>query len=136
MRKTPDGDRVLEGLERKSYLELVLFSIGELEHWSLYDPEMLPLTGDRIFDSASPEQKIVLLKDVTCSLLDPYLPIPKLTNVNEAAAYFPFAMLEQMIEDELSHRLEPISYQWREFLWPLFEEYCQWRKLKLRKTNR
>jgi hypothetical protein len=30
MWKTPDGDRVLEGLERESYIELVLFSIDEV----------------------------------------------------------------------------------------------------------
>ena len=130
MWRTSVGDRVLEGLERSFYVELVRFSIDELTQFDEINRlDLLPITGDRIFDSATLEQRIILMRDVLCALLDPSVEIPKHSNVNEAAAYFPFAVLRDRLELEIESELfddpNDSHFYWREFIWQMFEEYCR-----------
>jgi hypothetical protein len=62
-------------------------------------------TGDRIFDSASVEQKVVLLHQCLSALLKPDIPAPPLTNVMETAAFLPFAFLQMRIEEEIEDEM-------------------------------
>jgi hypothetical protein len=57
-------------------------------------------TGDRMFDIASFDQKVVLLHTCLSALLDPNVEMPKLNNVIEAA-YFPFTVLRTEIAIEI-----------------------------------
>jgi hypothetical protein len=130
MWRTSIGNRVLEGLERSFYLELMKFSIDELTQFNEIDRlDLAPITGDRIFDSATFGQRIILLHDVLCALLDPSVAIPKHNNVIEAAAYFPFAVLRDRLELEIESELfddpNDSDYYWREFIWLMFEKYSR-----------
>jgi hypothetical protein len=88
-------------------------------------------THDRIFDSASFHQKIVLLHACLSALLQPDIKAPEPTNVLEAAAYFPFAFLEAQIEEEIESEREGVfenedlRYYYRRLLWPVFEEFVR-----------
>lgn len=86
--------------------------------------------SDRIFDIASFEQKVVLLDRCLSALLKPDIESPMLTNVIEAAAYFPFAFLKMRLEDEIFMEEEgftqdeKLTYFYRDLLWKAFEAYC------------
>jgi hypothetical protein len=131
MWRTNIGDRVLEGSERSFYIELMAYAIDRLEEYdNAGDLDFAPITGDRIFDSANFGQKILLLRDSLAALIDPSIPTPKHQNTNEAAAYYPFAVLRDEIELEIeiensANPKEPWHYYWREFVWTVFEEYCR-----------
>ncbi|BAS59515.1 hypothetical protein NIES2135_09550 [Leptolyngbya boryana NIES-2135] len=98
--RTQLGDRILKGVEAKLYLTSMQYAIENLEDTrDLEEPEVL--TGDRLFDIADFEQKIVLLHRCLAALLSPEIESPMLSNVIEAAAYFPFAFLRMRLEDEI-----------------------------------
>jgi hypothetical protein len=81
MWRTNIGDRVLEGLERSFYIELMAYAIDRLEEYdNAGDLDFAPITGDRIFDSANFGQKILLLRDSLAALIDPSIPTPKHQN--------------------------------------------------------
>lgn len=134
MWKTPIGDRVLIGVEREFYIELILYSIDRIDEIIQRDDP--PLTGDRIFDSATSQQKIILMSNVLKALLDPSIETPKHQNINEAAAYYPFVVLRESVEDEIENEQlsgsdeEENKYYWRELIWKMFVAYCQaeWEK--------
>ncbi|BAS59541.1 hypothetical protein NIES2135_09300 [Leptolyngbya boryana NIES-2135] len=87
------------------------------------------LTGDRIFDIATFEQKVVLLYRCLSAFLDPTIEPPTLTNVIEAAAYFPFAFLQMRFGDEIYlekeglNEEESLKYFYRNLVWRGFEKY-------------
>jgi hypothetical protein len=60
-----------------------------------------PSTWDAVFDTAQPDQKIILLHQVLLALLDPKIPPPELTNVIEAAVYLPFQVMKIKVEEEI-----------------------------------
>jgi hypothetical protein len=128
MWRTPLGERVLTGVEKSFYVESTLYAIDRLTELNEFDGlDLLPLTGDRIFDSSTFAQKVILIRDALAALIDPSVEIPKHTNVNEAAAYFMFAILREAVEDEIKEGawVDDISYYWRELIWSAFEEYCR-----------
>ncbi|MBD1847032.1 hypothetical protein H6F89_27220 [Cyanobacteria bacterium FACHB-63] len=126
--RTQLGERVLEGVEAEVYLTAMQDAIEHLEDTrDLEEPEVL--TGDRIFDISSFEQKVVLLHQCLSALLDPNIEPPMLTNVVEAAAYFPFAFLKTRLGDEIylekegPHEEDSLRYFYRNLVWRAFEEY-------------
>ena len=90
MWNTNNGLRTLEGAEAEFYLEAMQAAVDYLKHYAEMDEELDIFTHDRIFDTASFEQKIVLLHRCLAALLDPSIEAPMLTNTVEAAAYFPW----------------------------------------------
>jgi hypothetical protein len=126
--RTQLGERILEGVEAEVYLTAMRDATEHLEDTrDLDEPEVL--TGDRIFDIASFEQKVVLLHRCLCALLNPEIEPPMLTNPIEAAAYYPFAFLKMRLEDEIWMEQEAVNqderlkYFYRSLLWKAFEEY-------------
>jgi hypothetical protein len=108
--RTHLGNRVLEGIEAEVYLSAMQSAIDMLEvEEDLEDSDYQ--TGDRIFDSASFHQKIVLLYRCLQALLDPKVPAPALTNVMEAAAYLPFVFLRR----EVSYEIETCHEEPKEY---------------------
>jgi hypothetical protein len=114
------GKRVLEGAEAKFYLH-ILQSAVEFSQEAVEFDEVEVITGDRIFDSASFEQRVVLWHRCLEALLKPGVPVPPLTNVLEAAAYFPFAWLTQRVEDEIAFaeciKQDDDPFYWRRLIW-------------------
>lgn len=98
---TSFGDRILEGVEAELYLTAMQVALDMIEMWAEESDEIYYPTGDRIFDGASIPQKTVLMHRCLQAMLDPNIPIPELTNVMEAAAYLPFAFLEDEIQYEI-----------------------------------
>lgn len=126
--RTQLGERVLEGVEAEVYLTAMQDALENLEDTrDLEEPEAL--TGDRMFDIASFEQKVVLLHRCLSALLNPAIEPPMLTNVMEAAAYFPFAFLKMRLGDEIYlekeglNQEESLRYFYRNLVWKAFEEY-------------
>lgn len=128
--RTNLGERVLQGVEAEVYLTAVQHSIEYLQDSRDFD-EIEVKTGDHIFDSASINQKIVLLHTCLTALLNPEIEAPPLTNVTEAAAYYPFAFLKLRVEDEImmgkeewsDDEGEEIKYFYRRLIWKVFEQY-------------
>jgi len=126
--RTHLGERVLKDVEAEVYLIAMQDAIEHLEDTrDLEEPEVL--TGDRLFDIASFEQKVVLLHRCLSALLKPEIESPMLTNVVEAAACFPFTFLNMRLEDEIYlereglNQDESLQYFYRNLLWRAFEEY-------------
>lgn len=128
--RTNLGERILQGVEAEVYLTAVQHSIEQLEDSRDLD-EVEVKTGDRRFDNASINQKIVLLHTCLTALLNPAIAAPPLTNVTEAAAYYPFAFLELRVGDEImmgkeewsDEEDEAIKYFYRRLIWKAFEQY-------------
>ena len=114
------GKRVLEGAEAKFYLHILQAAV-EFSQEAVEFDEVEVITGDRIFDSASFEQRVVLWHLCLEALLKPEVPVPPLTNVLEAAAYFPFAWLTQRVEDEIAFadcaEKDNDPFYWRRLIW-------------------
>ncbi len=126
------GDRILEGVEAELYLTAMQYAIDYLQDSAEYDEEFDVKTGDRMFDIASFDQKVVLLHRCLLALLSPEVKIPELSNLIEAAAYFPFAFLSARIEEEIElakgdwfeeDEGEDLRYFHRRLVWKAFEEY-------------
>jgi hypothetical protein len=127
--RTQLGERVLEGVEAEFYLEALHSAVDDLEVSE--DAEVEPdwKTGDRIFDTASFNQKVVVLHTCLAALLKPEVPAPKLTNVLEAAAYAPFAYVRDRVFEEIeaegvedfTEDEEAIKYGYRLLVWKPFE---------------
>ena len=99
------GLRVLQGVEAELYLTALQHTVAYLWDIVKLDDDLNVRTGDRIFDSASVEQKIVLLHQCLSALLKPDISAPPLTNVMEAAAFLPFAFLQMRIEEEIEDEM-------------------------------
>lgn len=114
------GKRVLEGAEAKFYLHILQAAV-EFSQEAVEFDDVEVITGDRIFDSASFEQRVVLWHRCLEALLKPEVPVPPLTNVLEAAAYFPFAWLTQRVEDEIAFadgiKQDDDPFYWRRLIW-------------------
>ena len=133
------ADRVLQGSEAALYLSAMQHAVEYLEDMADLDGEVGVSTGDRIFDGASFDQKVVLLHTCLAALLDPNVAMPDLTSVLEAAAYFPFAFLQQQIQEEIELEIseakqltpaeldqdEDFRYYYRRMLWQIFEEHIR-----------
>ena len=100
------GLRVLQGVEAELYLTALQHTVAYLWDMVKMDNDLDIRTGDRLFDSASIEQKIVLLHQCLSALLKPEIPAPPLTNVMEAAAFLPFAFLQMRIEEEVEDEMD------------------------------
>ncbi|MEP0915394.1 hypothetical protein NC981_01065 [Leptolyngbya sp. DQ-M1] len=128
--RTSLGERVLQSIEAEVYLTAVQHSVEYLQD-SLDFDEVEIKTGDRIFDSASINQKTVLLHTCLSALLRSAIEAPPLTNVTEAAAYYPFAFLKLRVGDEImmsqeewsDEEDEAIKYFYRRLIWKAFEQY-------------
>jgi hypothetical protein len=128
--RTNLGERILQGTEAEVYLTAVQHLIEHLEDSRDFD-EIEVKTGDHIFDTARTTQKIVLLHTCLTALLNPEIEAPPLTNVTEAAAYYPFAFLKLRVGDEImmskevwsDQEDEEIKYYYRRLIWKAFEEY-------------
>jgi hypothetical protein len=125
------GDRILDGIEAEVYLTAMQIAIDSLQDAIESDDEFEIKTYDRMFDLASFDQKVVLLHTCLSALLQPDVEIPELSNVLEAAAYFPFAFLRHQVEEEIvlsqdgwfEADQEGLQYFYRHLLWKAFEEY-------------
>ena len=105
------GLRVLQGVEAELYLTALQHTVTYLWDIVKLDDDLNVRTGDRIFDSASVEQKIVLLHQCLSALLKPDIPAPPLTNVMEAAAFLPFAFLQMRIEEEIEDEMNWVGQE-------------------------
>lgn len=128
--RTNLGERVLQGVEAEVYLTAVQHSIEHLQDSHDFD-DIEVRTGDRIFDAANINQKIVLLHTCLTALLNSEIEAPPLTNVTEAAAYYPFAFLRLRVGDEIrmgkeewsDEEDEEIKYFYRRLIWKAFEQH-------------
>lgn len=128
--RTNLGERVLQGVEAEVYLTAVQHLIEYLQDSRDLD-EIEVKAGDHIFDTASINQKMVLLHTCLTALLNPDIEAPPLTNVTEAAAYYPFAFLKLRVGDEIMMSQEEwsdgedeeIKYFYRRLIWKAFEQY-------------
>ena len=128
------GLRVLQGIEAEFYLAALQDAVDHLQEMEEHEMPSDVLTGDRIFDSASFNQKIVLLHQCLSALLDPEIPAPRLTNLMEAAAFFPFAFLKMRVADEAEEETilirngetvdseDTFLYQYRKLTWNAYTE--------------
>ncbi|MBD1847467.1 hypothetical protein H6F89_29520 [Cyanobacteria bacterium FACHB-63] len=129
--RTPLGVRVLEEVEAKFFLASVQQAIDYLQEMHTIGAEVEVETGDRIFDNASFNQKAVLLHACLSALLNSDVEAPTLTNVLEAAAYFPFAFVRMRIEEEIElakegwfeEDEEDLQYFYRSLTWEPFVKY-------------
>lgn len=127
--RTQLGERVLEGVEAEFYLEALHSAVDDLELSEDVEVEPEWRTGDRIFDTANFNQKVVLLHTCLEALLNPEIPAPTLTNVMEAAAYAPFVYVKQRVYEEVEadgvevfdENEEDIRYCFRLLVWKPFE---------------
>jgi len=124
------GVRTLEGVEAEFYLEAMQLAVDELEQYTEAEVELDFCTYDRIFDSASFEQKVFLLHRALTALLDPTSEPPALTNTLEAAAYFPFAYVRMRVAEEIECEEfeteadpEEFTYAYRQLVWQPFSVY-------------
>jgi hypothetical protein len=126
---TESGERILSGIEAQFYLKIMQAAVERLEEADRIGADLDWQTGDRIFDNASFVVKIVLLHASLSALLNPDVPAPKLTNVTEAAAFFPFAFLEFAISEEIDlardgefeDDLEHLKHYYRQMTWDTFK---------------
>ncbi|KOR37987.1 MULTISPECIES: hypothetical protein [Planktothricoides] len=135
------GDRVLEGYEAEFYLKVLQTSfltdwdifVFEEERNDLKDFQLWANTGNNFFHRASFNQQIYLINFCLKALLKPDVPMPELDHILEAAAFYPFAYLSQMIDEEISQELhwaeienepEPDEYNYfyRQIAWDAFEK--------------
>jgi hypothetical protein len=126
------GDRILTGIEAEVYLTAMQHAIDHLQDALEYGDDFDVKTYDRMFDLASFDQKVFLLHHCLSALLKPNVASPELSNVLEAAAYFPFAFLRNRVvgEIELSKgdwfeedNDEELQFFYRRLVWEAFEEY-------------
>lgn len=126
------GDRILTGIEAEVYLTAMQHSIDYLEDAIEYDDDFYVKTYDRMFDLASFNQKVLLLHQCLSALLKPDVESPELSNVLEAAAYFPFAFLRNRVAEEIElskgdwfeeDNDEELQFFYRRLVWKAFEEY-------------
>lgn len=126
------GDRILTGIEAEVYLTAMQHAIDYLEDAIEYDDDFDVKTYDRMFDLANFDQKVLLLHTCLSALLKPNVQIPELSNVREAAAYFPFAFLRRRIAEEIElsqgdwlneDEDEELGYFYRRLVWKAFEKY-------------
>jgi hypothetical protein len=123
------GLRVLQGAEAELYLMALQHTVAYLWDIVELDDDLNIRTGDRIFDSASVEQKIILLHQCLSALLKPEIPAPSLTNIMEAAAFLPFAFLQMRIEEEIEDEMslprqeddDDFTYFYRRLTWNAYD---------------
>jgi hypothetical protein len=126
--QTSLGIRSLQGTEAELYLTTMQDAVEYIE---VMGDDLDVKTGDRIFDSATFQQKVVILHHCLSALLKPEVEAPELTNVLEAGAYFPFAYLKMRLEEEIaeedewSEDEEDLKYTYRRSLWDAFEEFVR-----------
>jgi hypothetical protein len=129
--RTQLGDRILQGAEAALYLNAMQHAVEYLQEMEELEADIDVLTGDRIFDGASFQQRIALLHTCLSALLQPDFEVPEVTSVLEAAAYFPFAFLKKQIEEEIESEKEGIfedekfKYYYRRLTWSVFEEFIR-----------
>lgn len=129
--RTQIGDRVLQGSEAALYINAMQSAVEYLDMLHEIEDEPDIKTGDRMFDGASFHQKVVLLHTCLCALLKPDIAAPELTSVLEAAAYFPFAFLQNEIAAEIEadeagfSEGENFQYAYRSLVWSIFDEFIQ-----------
>lgn len=122
------GIRSLQGVEAELYLTTMQSAVDYIE---VMGDDLDVKTGDRIFDSASFHQKVIILHLCLSALLKPEIEAPELTNVLEAGAYFPFAYLQMRLEEEIAEEdewsddEEDLKYGYRRSLWNAFEEFVR-----------
>jgi hypothetical protein len=132
---TSEANRVLEDLERDFYLEISLAALDQLNEYCDYDDylDMISVTEDRIFDSASFYQKALMLQNALMALIDKDVETPTLTNTVEASAYFPFAVLIDNLELEIgmkddakeaNYKNGKYIYYWRKKMSKMSAKYC------------
>lgn len=127
------GDRVLEGTEAKLYLTALQDSLAmefELKDWE--DCQLWGYTGNDFFHRASFNQQVLLINYCFNALLKPDIPMPKLNHTLEAAAFYPFAYLQAMIDEEIDTETrenkegseidDNYAYLYRRMVWEAFEE--------------
>jgi hypothetical protein len=126
------GDRILTSIEAEVYLTAMQHAIDYLEDALEYDDDFEVKTYDRMFDLASFDQKVLLLHTALFALLKPDIKMQELSNVLEAAAYFPFAFLRRRIAEEIELSQgnwldeeddEELGYFYRRLVWKAFEKY-------------
>jgi hypothetical protein len=128
------GDVTLDGFEAGFYLAITQRAAAYL--WDIVrdfeneDPTGGVLTGEHLFDRAPITDKIAVIHEVLTALLDPNVSAPQVTSTLEAAAYFPFALLLQDIEEEIGNEdmelvddsEEDLKYHFRKIAWEALEK--------------
>ena len=124
------GDRVLEGTEADLFITAVQLTAENIyDFGSDFDLDFE--TSNRLFDTATPNQKLFLLNFCLSALLNPEIPSPELNHILEATVYCPFAYLKMEIAYEIESELqgdyqdedEQYKYRFRRLLWQPFQEY-------------
>ena len=87
------GKRVLKGAEAKFYLHILQAAV-EFSQEAVEFDEVEVITGDRIFDSASFEQRVVLWHRCLEALLKPEVPVPAPHQCARSSCLFPFRLVD------------------------------------------
>lgn len=128
------GDRVLAGYEAEFYLKVLQDSfLFDWDNNDLKDFQLYANTGNSFFHRASFNQQIYLINFCLKALLKPDVPMPELDHILEAAAFYPFAYLSQMIYEEIPQQSdwlergnepnsEEYAYFYRKIAWDAFEK--------------
>jgi len=94
---------VLKGDQARFYINLTQLLVNFLVEFDpeIDEPDEIAPTGCVLFDHTSVKQKIYLLSICLEALLEPNVEPPKPNHLIQAAAYFPFAFLEEQVRDEI-----------------------------------
>ncbi len=124
-------ERVLEGTEADLFITAVQLTAEDIYTYGS-DFELDFETDNRLFDTATPNQKLFLLNFCLSALLKPEIDSPQLTHILEATVYCPFAYLKMQVETEIKSELagdsqddadEEYKYMFRRLLWKPYQEY-------------
>ncbi len=124
---TQKGDRVLTGEEAKVFLASLRFMVDILEDDDLEDAWTFRV---EVFDRLTLGQKLTMLRDVAQALLDPTIPMPELSAVNEgtiAAVYQNLLnnTLMECDEDDDTQVDQSFRYYWRSLIMEAVKEADQ-----------
>ncbi|MBE9143731.1 hypothetical protein [Planktothrix mougeotii] len=132
------GDRVLDQVEAKFYLTILqdsFISTLVYNNWeyNIKEFELWVSTGNGFLDRASFNQQIFLINFCLKALLKQDVPMPELDHLLEASAFYPFAYLQQMINEEIDNQLhwqnqenknqeDEYTYFYRKIAWDAVED--------------
>jgi hypothetical protein len=110
---TPDGERILKGIEARLFREGLAVLVDMVRE----DYEGQQEFGAPPFDNLQPNQKLAVLAEVSSALLQEDRPMPRLTAVREAAVAAVYEAIMIWVEMEIDQAAEGLeSPTWRELI--------------------
>jgi hypothetical protein len=125
MWRTSAGERTLAGAEAALLRESIADMADSLHDEAEGLADEWPC-GVKLFDELSWQQRLALLERVAKALLEPEVPAPELSTVNEATVGAIFALLRRNIVIELDEANDPhVSTEFDVYYWRRLIAACQ-----------